>query len=494
MDITHVVTEFSPLIKVGGIADVLQGFAKETKQQGANIQIFLPKYDCLDTTLLALDESLAESIPCHYKGSRYQNKVWKTFFNQLPIYLIEPPKELDFFRRGMVYGCPDDVNRFLYFSRSVMDFLAYKKESPDILHLHDWHTAACAPLYYDQFEPLLPGKTRIVFTIHNLEYQGLCSPSDLNDIGLDGPIYLDPGKLQDNYTPSTVNLLKGGIVYSNFVTTVSPRYAEEALTPEGGRGLDPTLSQYKDKFIGILNGIDTDYWDPEKDPCLPHHFKPSWSLSRILSTKMKIRNELRKQFHLSIDKDAPLGICIARLVPQKGLDLIEHAMRRILDQGGQFFLMGETLIPEVTARYEKIQKELAGTKRAHIQLSYDEKLAHIAFAAGDFVLVPSIFEPCGLVQMIAMRYGTIPIVRKTGGLSNTVFDIDYALNPPIPANGYTFDTPDSCGVDSALDRAMNDWSHNREKWGQLVQSTLNQDFGWKHSIKLFFDLYKRLVD
>lgn len=491
MEIAHLVAEFSPFIKVGGIADVLQGFTQETMKQGHNVSVYLPKYDGIHPEFLDRLHVEYENVPSFYEGKWHKNTIWKAFFKKVPIYLIESHHPLNFFERGMVYGCEDDVDRFLYFNRAVFDLLNFEKKCPEIFHLHDWHTAISGPLYYDIFADKLPGKARIVFTIHNLEYQGRCQIRELDRIGLDGKSYLTPDKLQDNYDAQNINLLKGGIVYSNYTTTVSPKYAEEALTPEGGRGLDTTLNTYAEKFSGILNGIDITYWNPKNDPALPHHFSPKASVKKIIEGKSKLKAVIQDQFDLEITNDKPLVACIARLVPQKGLDLIEHAMQHTLELGGQFILLGETLIPEINEHFHKLKKDFSENKNIHLELKYCENLAHLIFAGSDLLIVPSIFEPCGLVQMIAMRHGTVPIARNTGGLANTVFDIDYYQGEK-ERNGYMFDNTDNQGIDSALERALNDWMNHRKKWEGLIKASISIDHSWNYSLKKFLSIYKEI--
>ena len=214
-------------------------------------------------------------------------------------------------------------------------------------------------------------------------------------------------------------------------------------------------------------------------------------MTKIIKTKSKLKAELQKRFGLEKTGKKPLIACIARLVPQKGLDLIQHAINRTLELGGQFFLLGETLIPEIHEHFQNLKKDYNGNKNVQLELHYSEDLAHLLFAGSDMLIVPSIFEPCGLVQMIAMRHGTVPIARNTGGLANTVFDIDYYQGDKIK-NGYMFDNTDNQGIDSALERALNDWQCHREKWERLMHNCLSLDLSWKDSLDKFLEIYKQV--
>ena len=414
----------------------------------------------------------------------------------LKVYFIDPHHPRFFFNRGCFYGCEDDIERFLYFSRAAMEFIYKRPLNPDIIHLHDWQTAVIAPLYTDMYRKLGLTKPRTVLTIHNMEYQGKCQGANLTSIGLDGPYYQQPGKMQDNYSPQLINLLKGGIVFSDYVTTVSPSYAKEVLTPEGGRGLESTLLYYQNKFKGILNGIDYSYWNPEIDRFLPAHFS-----SRELPTNKKDKNTLdkkgfikkilREKLNLAEDHRPIIG-CIARLVPQKGIDLIKHTIKHIVEKKGQFVLLGSSPIPSINAEFHHLKQQYSDHPHISLTLHHQEDLAHLIYAGSDMFIVPSIFEPCGLTQLIALKYGAVPIVRRTGGLADTVFDVQYSKRPFEETNGYTFDFPDSQGIDSALDRAIRCWFEDPEKWRKIVLNGMKMDFSWNHPCDLYLEIYKML--
>lgn len=493
MHIVHIASELAPLAKVGGLADVLLGLSRQLSWQDHDVDIIIPKYDCMDSDEvrdLTVDTPELLSL---YQQAPSSNTVWVGWVENLKVYFIEPHHPRHFFNRGCFYGCDDDLERYLYFSRATLEFLVKKGFTPDILHIHDWQTAAIAPLHKLLFPSL--AKSRLIFTIHNIEYQGKCLPGLLDDIGLNSQELMTAEKLADPYLPKTANLLKGGIVFCDAFTTVSPNYAYEVRTVEGGRGLDSCIIAHQDKFSGILNGIDYVYWNPETDRYLPAHFSsrttPLHKQDRnTLDKKAFIKKVLREKLSL-IDAHRPIISCIARLVPQKGIDLIKHVLLHIVEKGGQFVLLGSSPIPHISAEFHALRQQFSEHPHVHLFLQHQEELAHLIYAGSDMFIVPSLFEPCGLTQLIAMRYGTIPIVRKTGGLADTVFDVDYSGRPFTTCNGYTFDFPDTQGIDSALERAISCWYHAPDRWRQLIVQAMQCDFSWKNSAQQYLALYQQ---
>jgi starch synthase len=330
-----------------------------------------------------------------------------------------------------------------------------------------------------------------------MEYQGKCAAHDLVSIGLDAPEYQEADSMQDNLYPNLVNLMKGGIVYSDWITTVSPSYAKEVLKPEGGRGLETTLLKYQKKFAGILNGIDYSYWNPEIDRFLPAHFS-----SREMPANKKDRNTLDKKGFvkkllreklLLVEDHRPIIGCITRLVPQKGIELIKHTIRHIVDKKGQFVLLGSSPIPTISAEFHHLKHLYADHPHIHLVLHHQEDLAHLIYAGADMFIVPSIFEPCGLTQMIALKYGTVPIVRRTGGLGDTISDVDFSEKPFDETNGYVFDYPDAAGIDSALDRAIHCWFEEQDKWRHLMINGMKTDFSWNRPSDEYLSIYKEII-
>lgn len=496
MHIIHIASEMAPLAKVGGLADVVLGLCRELSWKGHDVDIIIPKYDCMDSGVVRDMTVVTADLMSYYEGNWYHNTVWMGWVENLRVYFIDPHHPRYFFNRGCFYGCEDDLERYLYFSRTALEFLLKMQIRPDIIHLHDWQTAVVPLLYRDIYCRLGWCTPKIVFTIHNIEYQGRCTSSDLEKIGLKNAEYSTADALLDPIYPAVLNLLKGAIVYSDFVTTVSPNYAKEIKQSLGGQGLEKTLVKYQDKFSGILNGIDYSFWNPEIDRYLPSHYSSrEMPVDRkdhnTLDRKGYIKKLLRERLGLA-EFHQPIVACITRLVPQKGLELIKHALSFCLNNGGQFILLGSSPIPEVSAEFLALKHFYTDHPQVHLVLQYQEELSHWVYAGADILIVPSIFEPCGLTQMIALKYGTIPIVRRTGGLADTVFDIDNCGKKFEESNGYTFDEATTTAMDSPLKRAFDCWLHNPEKWRKLVINGMNIDFSWNKSSNLYLDIYKKL--
>lgn len=496
MHIVHIASELAPLAKVGGLADVTLGLCRELSWKGHDVDIIIPKYDCMNSNEVRDLTILNPNLMSYYEGEWHSNVIWTGWVENLRVYFIEPHHPRYFFNRGCFYGCEDDIERYLYFCRTAIEFLFKKQLKPDVIHLHDWQTGAVAPLYADMYKQLGMGDVKFVYTMHNLEYQGLCSVENLDKIGLDGASYNTPDKMQDPVNPTCINLLKGGIVYSDYVTTVSPNYAKEILTPEGGKGLDKVLLKYKDKFSGILNGLDYSYWNPEIDRYLPVHYSsremPATKKDRnTLDKKAFIKKILRERLDLSEDHRPIVG-CIARLVPQKGIDQIKHTLEYCVEKGGQFVLLGSSPIPEIAADFQALKHHYADHPHVGMILHYQEEMSHMIYAASDMFIVPSIFEPCGLTQMIALKYGSVPIVRRTGGLADTIFDVELSGLKFEDTNGFTFDYPDNAGIESALNRAFDIWYHHPDVWRKLMINGMNIDYSWNRSSNLYSEIYKKL--
>ncbi|CAK7350256.1 unnamed protein product [Dovyalis caffra] len=514
-------------LKVGGLGDVVTGLGKALQKRGHLVEIVLPKYDCMQYDRVHNLRVLDVVVESYFDGKLYKNKIWVGTVEGLPVYFIEPQHPDKFFCRGQFYGEHDDFRRFLFFSRAALELLLQSGKKPDIIHCHDWQTAFVAPLYWDLYAPKGLNSARICFTCHNFEYQGTAPASELASCGLDVHQLNRPDRMQDNSAHDRVNPVKGAVVFSNIVTTVSPTYAQEVRTAEqekfqislgvGGRGLHSTLSFHSKKFVGILNGIDVDAWNPAADTFLKVQYN-----ANDLHGKTENKIALRKFLGLSnVDVRQPMAPhsscvklsawkyhehsfiskstrdhmvgCITRLVPQKGVHLIRHAIYRTLELGGQFVLLGSSPVAHIQREFEGIANHFVNHDHIRLILKYDESLSHSIFAASDFFIIPSIFEPCGLTQMIAMRYGSIPIARKTGGLNDCVFDVDDDTVPLQFRNGFTFLTPDEHGVNSALDRAFNYYRNNAEVWQQLVQKDMNIDFSWESSAEQYEELYLKSV-
>lgn len=472
MHIVHITAEIAPIAKVGGLSDVLLGLNRELTKRGHRVELVLPFYQSLQRERLTLLTLLPERIDCDYGGRRLGNRVWRAKYDNLWLFLIEPIEASGFFEREHIYGYDDDAYRFTYFSLAALEFLSQTGRCPQLIHIHDWQTAAVAPLVHERVR--IP--TRCVFTIHNLAYQGCCNDHVLGELGLAA----QREKLRDPHHPDQYNLMKGALLYADAITTVSPRYAWEIQTPEGGCGLDGLLREQSHKLSGILNGIDADYWNPEADPHLP-------------APAAQMKAQLRTQLGLS-DAEKPLLACVTRLVTQKGPKLIRQAICRSVQQGAQFVLLGAAADPDTHNEWAAFASDFHEHPDVRICLDQGEALAHQIFAAADMVVVPSLFEPCGLTQMIGLRYGAVPIVRHTGGLADTVFDIENSDQPERARNGFVFEQPDDPSINHAIDRAIRLWKQEPQRWQDLVERCRGIDHSWGQSSRRYEQLYRKLCN
>lgn len=479
MRIVHLAAEFAPIAKAGGLGEVLVGLSRELTRSGNEAEVIIPKYDFIEQDKI---RNLKIEVP-NFKCLEYQNAMWSGLVEECHLHLLEARHPAGYFHRGKIYGCEDDIPRFTYFSRAALEYLSLKKEPIDVLHLHDWHTSLCAPLVKDIFKELKVKS--IVLSIHNIEYQGKCASSDLDLVGMNGTSYLTPDKLQDDNPkfPKSINLLKGGIVYADAIVPVSPSYATEILTPAYGFNLNVTLRKMTSKITGILNGIDTTIWDPTKDPQI--------STQYTVESSLKGKQANRAKFLLDKNKKPWVG-AITRLVPQKGPELIEEAIKTTLELGGCFLLLGSSPILKIQEHFDQLKLKYKDHPQILLHYHYDEGLAHQIYAALDLLIVPSHFEPCGLTQLIAMRYGTVPIVRSTGGLKDTVFDCEDPKIPSSQRNGFTFKEPTKAGMNAVLNRAFQLFKSEPSTFQSLVRRGMQSDFSWKKPTQEYLKLYRSL--
>lgn len=496
MRILQVASEIAPFAKVGGLADVVTGLSRELAFLGHEVTVILPRYGVIDYSDL---HATGQIDTCN----TYYNNSWHTatfthytFDDTIQVCLVDTEGDV-WQHRSSIYGnSADDIRWFLQFSRAVVDWVRSRLQWPfDLIHLHDWQASAVAGLIRS-FDPLdLPGiRPKLVLTLHNLDYQGKCYFSELQKIGfeLHYPSFRDMAL--DSYT-GHANILKLGIEASDVVTTVSTTYAKETLSQIGGRGLDRVLQTKGSQFIGILNGIDYHYWNPMTDPFLPISYESTSPALQIRKAKCAAKEALLA--HLGIELEGgihtgrPLVASVARLVEQKGLPLIESVIQRARALNIDCVILGTASDQVVFDHFSYLNQLLRDEKRGAVVLQSSEKSAHLIFASSDIFLVPSLFEPCGLTQMIAMRYGSIPVVRKTGGLQDTVVDIDYPLFSDYvkSPNGFVFDHPDIVGIDSALLRAIRLFTSSPKKWDDLVKTAMNQDFSWKNPALKYEKIY-----
>lgn len=487
MNIVHISPEMAPVCKVGGLADVVFGLTQELAIRGHNVEIILPKYDNMRYDhIYGLCQSF-EDLWVPWYGGAIHCTVFFGFVHGRKCFFIEPHSPDNFFNRGKYYGEKDDVWRFAFFSRAAMEFLLQSGKRPDIIHCHDWHTGLVPVYLWEIYQHMGMGNSRVCYTIHNFKHQGICGGELLPATGLNRPEhYLDRSRLGDDHHPGALNLMKGGIVYANFITTVSPTHAREARDLGQSFGLEGTLQAHAVKYGGVLNGIDYEAWNPESDGHIPVHFDAE-SIEKKYENKRALRERL-----LLADNEKPIVAHIGRLDPQKGLELVRHAIFYCVNNGAQFVLLGSSPEPAINAYFWHLKNEINENPDCHLEIGFDEDLARLIYAGSDMMLVPSRFEPCGLTQLIAMRYGTVPVVRAVGGLADTVFDKDYSKRELGQRNGYVFHDDDEPGVESALSRAIACYYQYPEHFRHLMLNAMKSDYSWNVPGQHYLNIYNHI--
>jgi starch synthase len=488
MFIMMVGPECAPVAKVGGLGDVIHGLSKEMEIRGHAVEIILPKYDCMRYDRIC---GLTKSY-CDLRVPYFQHwiscDVWFGFVDGLKCFFIDPHSHHNFFNRGTYYGHHDDIDRFAFFCRAVLEFMLKTNKHPEVIHCHDWQTGLVPVLLYEMYRHLGMTHPRVCFTLHNVGHQGRTGEYILRQVGLNPGSVMSYDRLADDNHPHSVNLLKGGIVFSNFVTTVSPHYAWEIHHTSLGMGLQRILGVHHQKFGGVLNGIDYNVWNPAID----RHIAGQYNVDN-LRDKYKNKEALRHRLWLRQEFKPLLGV-VSRLDHQKGVELIAHAIPYALQHGCQFVLLGSSPQAHVANHFAYLKRQLNDNPHCHLELSYSEELAHLVYAGADLLLVPSVYEPCGLTQMIAMKYGTVPVVRSTGGLADTVFDANYAPKPYHERNGFVFNDYNGPGVESALARAIGLWYDYPRHFFELMQNGMRYDYSWNHPGQHYLNIYYHIKE
>jgi starch synthase len=482
--VVHIAPEMAPVAKVGGLADVVFGLTRELAIRGNHVEIILPKYDTLRYDHIIGLQRVYDDLSVPWYDGAVHCSVYCGMVYQRKCYFIEPHSADGFFSRGAIYGQRDDLMRFVFFSRAAMEFLFKSGKNPDVIHCHDWQTALVPVLLYEIYQRLGMTRPRVCLTIHNFKHQGVAGAELLRATGLHRPErFFTAERLADNHHRNALNLLKGGIVYANFITTVSPRYAFETTTSGEGFGLEATLHTHHVKYGGVVNGIDYEVWNPQLDTHIALRYDVD-SLVGKYDNKRALRHRL-----LLADNDKPLVAFIGRLDPQKGLELVRHAIFYALEHGAQFVLLGSSPDEKINADFWALKRMLNDSPDCHLEIGFDEDLAHLIYAGADLMVVPSRFEPCGLTQLIALRYGTIPVVRAVGGLADTVFDKDRANLPLHQRNGYVFDSYDQPGLESALGRALACYYHHPAHFRHLMENAMRNDYSWNRPGQDYLNIY-----
>jgi starch synthase len=465
-------SEALPFAKTGGLADVSGALPKALKAEGLDSLLIIPLYDQVDRSLLS--GTLVDDLEVDWRGEQPRIPVRESSELNAPTYLLEAPP---YFARRSIYGEPDDFERFAFFCRAAIALLRRLGKTPDIVHCNDWPCGFASVELRSRrrrdsfFEP-----TRILFSIHNLAYQGTFSPSHLWWLGFapDADDFIHSG---------AASALKAGIIAADALATVSPRYAREIQTPEQGYGLDWLLRARSDRLAGITNGVDYEIWNPETDPYIAAHFS-----AQDLSGKRTCKLDLLRRFDLPAEPERPIIAIISRLVAQKGYDLIRQAAQGILGTGAFFIALGAG-----AREYEEFLQSWhdRAPDRVGIYKGYaGEPLAHQIEAGADIFLMPSLYEPCGLNQMYSMRYGTVPVVRATGGLDDTVQSFDPATTQ---GNGFKFGPYAASAMLEKIREGLYFYSQP-ELWAKIQRNGMTADNSWSAAARKYLQLYHELIE
>jgi starch synthase len=477
MKIFIVTPEAVPYAKTGGLADVTGSLLKEFRKLGMDARLIMPFYSVVANSSETIDTGIRLSL--NILSENITASLLESRRNDYPAYFIRCDR---FFMREGLYGTssrdyPDNALRFSFFSRTALLAIKALSMRPDIIHVHDWQTAL-VPFYLKNFyrdEPLFKD-TRTVLTIHNLGYQGLFHPSLLPYTGI-GLEHFVPHGIEFY---GKINFLKAGIISSDAITTVSESYAKEILTEEYGFGLHGVLRERASRLYGILNGIDYTQWDPETDRSIHRRFS-----LRDLRGKKACKRDLIKKSALKIKELQPLACFIGRFVSQKGIDLIEKAVPELIKAGFGLIILGSG-----ERTYEEAMLNLYSRFRdyLYVKIGYDEDLARNIYGGSDIFIMPSRYEPCGLTQMIAMRYGTIPVGRATGGLIDTIQDYDHLRRA---GTGFLFREYSPSAMIECLKRALCVYSRTYE-WNKIIKVAMKKDFSWSNSALKYLSLFRIL--
>ncbi|MFA0889705.1 MAG: glycogen synthase GlgA [Synergistales bacterium] len=477
--VLHVAPEMAPLAKMGGLGDVVQALPKALRQIGLDCRVLLPAYPCvlgnIEKHQLPL-RRLRVSVHVSLEWRVFSARILRTDLDGVPVYLLEQP---ELFSNPSIY--PMDLNEssalpFAFLSLAALELPSATRWRPQIYHVHDW-PAAMLPValrWHRHYRKMGLG-VDTVLTLHNMAHHGILPEAALLGLGLDPASFGMDGL--EFY--GQVNLLKGGILTSDAITTVSPRYSWEIQTKGGGMGLEGVLASQKRKIRGILNGIDTDIWNPGTDPVLPAQYGAESPDGKALCRAALLRR-------LGWEDDgAPLLLWVGRLVEQKGVDLLLSSVDKLVGMGCRLLVIGSG-----HALYEdglrKATERLEGRLWSYI--GYSEEMAHLAYAGSDLFLMPSLFEPCGLSQLIALRYGTIPVARAVGGLADTIIDADGSQK----GYGFLFSEYTSEELVQAVERALAAHADG-SRWEEIVRRGMSMDFSWSNSAMAYANLYLELL-
>ncbi len=480
MRILFVASEVAPFAKTGGLADMTASLAKELKHLGHDVRIIIPSYGAIRKLGIPLRKA-RKSVEVPIGDVVRKGFLRQAYLDDVPVYFLESK---EFFDREGIYGTPegdypDNHRRFSFFCRGVLELLKKIDFRPDLLHCHDWQSALIPIiLRYEHHNDAFFANTSTLFTIHNLAYQGIFPRTALEEMGLNKTCY----RMERLEYFGQLNLMKGAILTADLLNTVSPAYCGEIQTPEYGCGLDGLLVSRENDLTGILNGLDYSVWSPAHDRGIFKNYTVE-----TLAGKTANKKGLQKLLGLPVDPGLPVIGMVSRLVEQKGFDLVAKILPKLAGLPLQLVILG-TGDSEYMQRFSSFAK--LGSGNFSFNLGFNPALAPNIYAGSDIFLMPSRFEPCGLGQMIALRYGTVPVVRKTGGLADTVRDErDDSRHP----NGFTFDDYTPEALLDAIERAVAAYG-NKAKWRKLIRTGMASDYSWTTSARQYEELYRHCAE
>lgn len=474
--VLFVASEATPFIKTGGLADVMGALPKALAAKGMDVRLVIPKYSLIKEDWKARMKPVTKGIV---------NLAWRQLYygvdeiqlDGVTVYFIDNEW---YFKRDRLYGFDDDAERFAYFCRAVLTMLPHVGFQPDIIHCNDWHTGLLGVFLKEDFyhDPYY-ARMKVIYTIHNLKYQGIYPPMIMQDIiGLPQELF-DNGNLECD---GCVNYMKSGMVYADSITTVSPTYAQEITYPYFGERLDGYIRDNQDRVHGIINGLDETAYNPSLDSFIPQ----TYTSNNARSGKRINKDALRRKLGLRVKRGVPMIAMVSRLVEDKGMDLVIRIMDELVEDDVQLVIVGTG-----DATYEQAFRDLAQRypTKVSANILFDEGLAHRVYAASDIFLMPSRYEPCGLSQLIALKYGSIPVVRETGGLKDTVIPFDKHTGR---GNGFTFPNFNAHELLFTAKRALG-YYEDTILWDQLVKNAMNSDYSWNQSAQAYINLYQSVI-
>lgn len=477
MKVLFVASEAAPFIKTGGLADVMGALPKALQALGVETALVIPNYEGVGEAYKNAMETVYEGFVDLSWRNQYMG-VKKLVQDGIPVYFIDNEY---YFKRDRLYGYDDDAERFAYFSKAALAMLHYIDFKPDVIHTNDWHTGLLGAYLKEDFmqDPFYQGMKNI-YTIHNLKYQGVFGREIVEDV-LGMPLrLLYNGNIEN---AGNVNFMKAGMCYADFITTVSPSYAEEITYPYFGEGLEDYVALCAGKISGILNGLDEKEYDPETDTNIPVCF----DAANVLVKKPLAKEALQRELGLTVNREIPVLAMITRLVEAKGLDLVMHIMDELMEEQVQLIVVGTG-----DEEYANALRELAWRHPGSVSVNilFNEGLARRVYAGADMFIMPSRYEACGLSQMIAMRYGTVPVVRETGGLKDSVFNFD-KYNAP-EGNGFSFANFNAHELLFTIKRGLTCFAE-KPLWEKIVSNAMHSDNSWNRSAQAYADLYTKIA-